>query len=233
MFLCEKRGSEEDHKPSSVIPIRLYSRDREDGHLSRTLITQDLKRPYPPRLSPARGGGKFEWALLSLPWERGLFGLAPGGVYLAARIAHGTGELLPRLFTLTLRNRHRYRSTGRYVFCGTFLVPKFYSTEFGDSPCYGPPCPAELGLSSPPDRPDFPGFRRSDHLFPFRFPPFPHNSLPNHLIEEITFPSQGARSERRVGFGLGDSTSYPDFPPNREYGCSGDTEQEHCFFEPR
>ena len=30
-----------------------------------------------------------------------LFGLSPGGVYQAAAVAGGTGELLPRLFTLT------------------------------------------------------------------------------------------------------------------------------------
>ena len=33
--------------------------------------------------------------------KRGLFGLAPGGVCQATLIAQGTGELLPRLFTLT------------------------------------------------------------------------------------------------------------------------------------
>jgi len=30
-----------------------------------------------------------------------LFGLAPGGVYLATPVTRDTGELLPRLFTLT------------------------------------------------------------------------------------------------------------------------------------
>jgi hypothetical protein len=30
-----------------------------------------------------------------------LFGLSPGGVYLAAAVAGGTGELLPHHFTLT------------------------------------------------------------------------------------------------------------------------------------
>jgi hypothetical protein len=96
----KKGETERDHKPSSVIPILLFSGNREDGHLSRALIAQGLKRPYPPRLSSARDGGKFEWALLSLAWERGLFGLAPGGVYQATPIAQGTGELLPHLFTL-------------------------------------------------------------------------------------------------------------------------------------
>ena len=41
---------------------------------------------------PACGGGK-----------RNLFGLAPGGVYLAIPITQNTGELLPHLFTLTRR----------------------------------------------------------------------------------------------------------------------------------
>jgi hypothetical protein len=55
--------------------------------------------------------------------ERGLFGLAPGGVYQATLIAQGTGELLPHLFTLTLWNRRSRHSTGRYLFCGTLLIP--------------------------------------------------------------------------------------------------------------
>ena len=74
-----------------------------DGHLSRALIAHGLKRSHPPRLSSRHGGGKFEWALLSLAGERGLFDLAPGGVYQAIPIARDTGELLPRLFTLTHR----------------------------------------------------------------------------------------------------------------------------------
>ena len=85
--------------------------------------------------------------------KRNLFGLAPGGVYLAIPITRITGELLPRLFTLTLWNWRSRHSTGRYVFCGTFLIPEFCLAVFGDSPHYGPPCPAELGLSSPPDFP--------------------------------------------------------------------------------
>jgi len=42
-------------------------------------------------------------------------------------------------------------SSGRYIFCGTFLIPEICLADFGDSPYYGPPCPVELGLSSPPD----------------------------------------------------------------------------------
>jgi hypothetical protein len=42
------------HKPSSV-PFESRSERvrRDDGHLSRILIAQHLKRPYPSRLSPA------------------------------------------------------------------------------------------------------------------------------------------------------------------------------------
>ena len=48
-----KRGRvERDHKPSSVIPTPLLSGNREDGHLSRVLIAQGLKRPHPFRLCP-------------------------------------------------------------------------------------------------------------------------------------------------------------------------------------
>ena len=46
----KRRGVEEDHKPSSVIPIPPFSGSWEDGHLSRVLIAQGLKRPYPFRL---------------------------------------------------------------------------------------------------------------------------------------------------------------------------------------
>src|SRR4030042_6820495 len=64
--IFKRGGVERNYKPSSVIPTPLLSGNREDGHLSRVLIAQGLKRPHPPRFSPARGGGKFEWALLSL-----------------------------------------------------------------------------------------------------------------------------------------------------------------------
>ena len=45
-----------------------------------------------------------------------LFGLAPDGVYQAFPVTRETGELLPRLFTLT-----PLEAEGRYLFCGTFL----------------------------------------------------------------------------------------------------------------
>jgi len=47
-----------------------------------------------------------------------LFGLAPDGVYQAFPVTRETGELLPRLFTLTRFSRGEIR---RYIFCGTFL----------------------------------------------------------------------------------------------------------------
>ena len=50
---------------------------------------------------------------------------------------HESGELFPRLFTLTPP------AAGRYVFCGTFL-------GVAPSSCYEPSCPAEFGLSSDP-----------------------------------------------------------------------------------
>jgi len=70
-----------------------------------------------------------------------LFGLAPGGVFQAAGVATGTGELLPHPFTLTVGEPRR---SG---FCGTFLgvAPTGY---------YPAPCPVEPGLSSGQANPD-------------------------------------------------------------------------------
>jgi hypothetical protein len=81
----------------------------DDGHLSRILIAQDLKRPYPPRLcTHVLHRSKCKRAAhipCIVQRRRGLFGLAPGGVYPATLITQGTGELLPHLFTLTLWNK--------------------------------------------------------------------------------------------------------------------------------
>ena len=73
-----------------------------------------------------------------------LFGLAPGGVYQALDVTIETGELLPHRFTLTQRDRHSHRLSGRSIFCGTFLPV----TGTGYYPA---PCPVELGLSSRPN----------------------------------------------------------------------------------
>ncbi len=67
-----------------------------------------------------------------------LFGLAPGGVYLAATCYHSRGALLPHPFTLTLRT---YKPARRSTLCCTFrrlAPPRRYLA----------PCPEEPGLSS-------------------------------------------------------------------------------------
>jgi len=69
----EKKGeaSEGDHKPSSVSFSRLW-RDQDDGHLSRVLITQGLKRPDPFRLWSVKRN-KFEWAFLTPARKSGTY----------------------------------------------------------------------------------------------------------------------------------------------------------------
>jgi hypothetical protein len=67
------------------------------------------------------------------------FGLAPGGVYRAARVAPGAGALLPHRFTLAcapVARGHR-----RSVLCGTVL-------RVAPTGCQPAPCPAEPRLSS-------------------------------------------------------------------------------------
>jgi len=92
-----------------------------DGHSSRTAVAGGLQQP-------TRKHGR---ATLNAS----LFGLAPGGVYLAPGVTAGPGELLPHPFTLTRRG-------GRIPLCGTFP---------GVTPAgrYPAPRPLEPGLSSP------------------------------------------------------------------------------------
>jgi len=69
-----------------------------------------------------------------------LFGLAPGGVYLATDCYQLRGALLPHHFTLTPVPAEA--GAGRYFFCCTFrrlAPPRRYLA----------PCPVEPGLSSP------------------------------------------------------------------------------------
>src|SRR5512136_733175 len=115
--------AEAAHKPGSV-PATGYP-FAGDGHSSGTAVTGGLERPT----------RKHERAVLNAS----LFGLAPGGVYLASGVAVGPGELLPHPFTLT---RLRQGFGGRTSLCGT--IP-------GVTPAgrYPAPCPAEPGLSSP------------------------------------------------------------------------------------
>jgi hypothetical protein len=69
-------------------------------------------------------------------------GLAPGGVYQAARVTPGAGGLLHHRFTLTSPAGQGPDHGRRSVFCGT--VPRVTPGR-----CYRPPCPAEPGPSSP------------------------------------------------------------------------------------
>ena len=76
----------ENRKPGSV-PRSSYLM-RGDDHSSRTAVADGLKQPDP---------GVSDGPSSSTP----LFGLAPDGVYRAADVTIGTGELLPHPFTLT------------------------------------------------------------------------------------------------------------------------------------
>ena len=80
--------------------------------------------------------GSLGRAVLTPDYSGGasLCDLAPGGVFQALPVARKSGGLLPHRFTLAL--------AGGLLFCGTV---------HGVAPCpvSGPPCPAELGLSSP------------------------------------------------------------------------------------
>jgi len=70
-----------------------------DGHSSGYAVTDTLKQP-------TRRHGR-------VALNASLFGLAPGGVYLASGVTAGPGELLPHPFTLTCRDR-------RTSLCGTY-----------------------------------------------------------------------------------------------------------------
>ena len=114
-------------KPSSVSPV-----SRGGDHLSGPLVAQRHERST----RKSRTGSPY-----SLAGSASLCDLAPGGVCQASPVARGPGGLLPHRFTLAL--------AGGLLFCGTF---------HGVAPCplSGPPCPLELGLSSP--------LSGSDHL---------------------------------------------------------------------
>ena len=103
----------EDHKPSSVIPIPLLRGNREDGHLSRTLIAQGLKRPNPPCFH-STNRADLNGLFLSRLWNgrrRPSVGRETGPIWSCSGWGlpgypdrSGYGGLLPRLFTLTLWN---------------------------------------------------------------------------------------------------------------------------------
>ena len=120
---------------SRVLFLQPVTRRAGGSHSSRIAVTGNLKQP-------TRKHGR---AVLNAP----LFGLAPGGVYLASDVTAEPGELLPHPFTLTcLRYLPAVQlwqagSSGRRTsLCGT--IP-------GVTPAgrYPAPCPVEPGLSSP------------------------------------------------------------------------------------
>jgi len=68
-----------------------------------------------------------------------LFGLAPGGVYLASAVTGGSGELLPHRFTLTAAPS----CDGSMAVCFLWHCPRLATGRH-----YRPPCSMESGLSS-------------------------------------------------------------------------------------
>ena len=171
--------------------------------------SSDLTRPvFPPPEAEGNSNGLF------FPLrERGLFGLAPGGVYPAAPIAQSTGELLPHLFTLTLWK-------------GGFACPTggMFSVALSLPPAYRP---GTVRVT------DHPALRSSD------FPPLP--IAPYYGVSEgatICSPSTPLlfltimKMTHQLS-GSKDFIFYFDLPPKRECGYSGDTERWCCFFELR
>ena len=95
----------------------------ESDHLSRLYVTIKLKRPT--------------WDLTGSHSSHSrscFFGLASSGVYRACSVTRSSGELLPRLSTLTM-----------------YMAVYFCCTSLGVSSTgrYPAPCPAKPGLSSP------------------------------------------------------------------------------------
>ena len=72
-------------------------------------MTIPLASTLPSRSSdlPGNSGGP--------PSSVPLFGLAPGGVYLAPAVTGGTGELLPHRFTLTPADMHKIGGGGFFL----------------------------------------------------------------------------------------------------------------------
>ncbi len=77
---------------SRVLSLPPVTRGGGDDHSSRAVVAGSLERPNPEASDGPSSNAS-------------LFGLAPDGVYQASDVATGTGELLPRHFTLTLHER--------------------------------------------------------------------------------------------------------------------------------
>jgi hypothetical protein len=151
---------------SSISPQSVLSRTRIDGIRREPMGGRNRQRSWSRPLSDRRPGGVMVSRPVSgvlssasrrlgdhpsvrptsgLPREGRTgrpyptFGLAPGGVYRAARVAPGAGALLPHRFTLAcapVARGHR-----RSVLCGTVL-------RVAPTGCQPAPCPAEPRLSS-------------------------------------------------------------------------------------
>ncbi len=110
LFHEKIKKDEQHYKPSSVL----------DGYLSGPNVATRLKRP-----TIKHDGQPYRLE----------FGLASSGVYMCLCCYQQSGELLPRLSTLT-------EETSAVYFCCTGLGV----TSTGRYPA---PCPMKLGLSSP------------------------------------------------------------------------------------
>jgi hypothetical protein len=179
--------------------------------------SSDLTRPvFPPPGAEGNSNGLF------FPLrERGLFGLAPGGVYPAAPIAQDTGELLPHLFTLIPT------FVRTVYFLWHFPYPR--PLDRGQSALRTTlPCGARTFLPScsQKERPSVPP----------RLPSFSYQSVekrplcqPSAVLPRFPVKVPSAEMTRR----LSDSRDFTfcfDLPPRRECGYSWDTERWHCFF---
>ena len=99
-------------------------------------MTIHLGSMLPPSSSdlPGNSGGP--------PSDVPLFGLAPGGVYLAPAVTGGTGELLPHRFTLTPADMQKIGRGGLFSVALSFLSPGLGVTQHPvlRSPDFPPPC---------------------------------------------------------------------------------------------
>ena len=115
--------------------------------LSWTIIHLGLSSPTASSGLPGSNTGRINGSL---------FGLAPGGVYLATPCYHVCGALLPHRFTLTDRRSPHRRST----LCCTvrrLSPPRRYLA----------PCPVEPGLSSRRERPAIAQLTLTDSVEPY------------------------------------------------------------------
>ena len=117
-------GIEGDHKPSSVSQHRW-----DDGHLSRALIAQGLKRPHPPRLSHCpRAVGRCEWAVLTPAYRKGagpIWSCSGWGLPSYPDHSGYWWALTPPFHPYPPRLTPRRR----YVFCGTFRISSLWRDE--------------------------------------------------------------------------------------------------------